>query len=119
MIRWLERNGYDVSYETGVDTDRYGSLIKKPPDVHVQRVTTSTGRASSAPTSRRARDAGVNLSFFSGNEVFWKTRWENDHRTLVCYKDDAQPEAPDGRSRPGVWTGVVARPGRRPPCRAA
>ena len=28
MIRWLERNGYDVSYETGVDTDRYGSLIR-------------------------------------------------------------------------------------------
>ena len=24
-----------------------------------------------------ARDAGVNLAFFSGNEVFWKTRWEN------------------------------------------
>ena len=23
-----------------------------------------------------ARDAGVNLAFFSGNEVFWKTRWE-------------------------------------------
>ena len=24
-----------------------------------------------------ARNAGVNLAFFSGNEVFWKTRWEN------------------------------------------
>ena len=24
-----------------------------------------------------ARDGGVNLAFFSGNEVFWKTRWEN------------------------------------------
>ena len=23
-----------------------------------------------------ARDAGVNLAFFSGNEIFWKTRWE-------------------------------------------
>ena len=23
-----------------------------------------------------ARAAGVNLAFFSGNEVFWKTRWE-------------------------------------------
>jgi len=34
----------------------------------------------------------VNLAFFSGNEVFWKTRWEIAlmheylHRTLVCYK---------------------------------
>ena len=37
MIRWLERNGYDVSYETGVDTDRYGSLIKQPQGLHVHR----------------------------------------------------------------------------------
>ena len=41
-----------------------------------------------------ARDAGVHLAFFSGNEVFWKTRWENSidasgtpYRTLVCYKE--------------------------------
>ena len=27
MIRWLERNGYDVSYFTDVDSDRYGSEI--------------------------------------------------------------------------------------------
>src|SRR5262249_21921446 len=30
MIRWLESNGYDVSYFTGVDADRYGALIKQP-----------------------------------------------------------------------------------------
>ena len=41
-----------------------------------------------------ARDAGTNLAFFSGNEVYWKTRWEESqdgshtpNRTLVCYKD--------------------------------
>ena len=41
-----------------------------------------------------ARNAGVNLAFFSANEVFWKTRWEpsidgtnTQHRTLVCYKE--------------------------------
>ena len=27
MVRWLEANGYDVSYFTGVDTDRRGALI--------------------------------------------------------------------------------------------
>src|SRR5262249_21663088 len=27
MVRWLERNGYDVSYFTGVDADRRGSEI--------------------------------------------------------------------------------------------
>ena len=41
-----------------------------------------------------ARDAGVNLAFWSGNEVYWKTRWETSidgsgtpYRTLVCYKE--------------------------------
>jgi hypothetical protein len=27
MVRWLERKGYDVSYTTGVDTDRRGSEL--------------------------------------------------------------------------------------------
>ena len=26
-IQWLEQNGYDVSYMTGVDSDRLGSLL--------------------------------------------------------------------------------------------
>ena len=41
-----------------------------------------------------ARAAGVNLAFFSGNEMYWKTRWEpsmdganTPYRTLVSYKD--------------------------------
>ena len=38
--------------------------------------TTSTGRRPSGRAMEAARDAGVNLAFFSGNEGFWKTRWE-------------------------------------------
>ena len=53
--------------------------------------TTSTGRPGSATNVEAARDAGVNLAFFSGNEIYWKTRWEpstadggsTDYRTLV------------------------------------
>ena len=37
MIRWLERNGYDVSYTTGVDTDRRGAADPQPPRVPVGR----------------------------------------------------------------------------------
>ncbi len=65
----------------------------------------------------------MDLAFFSGNEVYWKTRWEpstadggsTDHRTLVSYKEgDAQGSAehydcfgnfacdPD----PDTWTGL-------------
>ena len=68
-----------------------------------------------------ARDAGVNLAFFSGNEVFWKTRWENSidgsgtaYRTLVCYKEthanakiDPQP---DVDRAPGATRASARRP---------
>jgi hypothetical protein len=102
MVRFLERNGYDVSYESGVDTDRYGSLIKN------HRLFMSTGHDEYWSGQQRsnvesARAAGVNLAFFSGNEVFWKTRWDASHRTLICFKETHGPTP--GNDQPGVWTG--------------
>src|SRR5690606_8444248 len=46
-----------------------------------------------------ARDAGVHLAFFSANEIYWKTRWEDDsagqpYRTQVVYKEGST--APSG-----------------------
>src|SRR5689334_14649173 len=75
MVRWLERNGYDVSYESGIDTDRFGSLIRN------HKVFMATGHDEYWSGQQRAnveaaRNAGVNLAFFSGNEVFWRTRWQ-------------------------------------------
>lgn len=93
MIRWLEANGYDVSYTTGVDTARRGYLLKK------HRVFMSVGHDEYWSDEQRdnveaARDAGVHLAFFSGNAIFWRTRWEpsiapsgEPFRTLVSYKD--------------------------------
>src|SRR5947199_15409 len=73
MVLWLEANGYDVSYSTGVDTDRRGALITQ------HRVFMSIGHDEYWSGGQRsnveaARAAGVNLAFFSGNEVVWKTR---------------------------------------------
>jgi hypothetical protein len=102
MIRWLERNGYDVSYTTGVDSDRNGALIQQ------HRVFMSVGHDEYWSGGQRAnmtaaRDAGVNLAFFSGNEGFWKTRWEDNHRTLVTYKETHNDAKIDPLAN--VWTG--------------
>ena len=75
--------------------------------------TTSTGRADQRANVEAARDAGVNLAFFSGNEVFWKTRWEDDHRTLVSYKETHANAKID--PLPGVWTGTWRDPRFSPP----
>jgi hypothetical protein len=113
MVRWLERNGYDVSYFTGVDSDRRGAEIRE------HRAFLSVGHDEYWSGVQRAnveaaRDAGVNLAFFSGNEVFWKTRWEASiagctasYRTLVSYKETHANAKIDPTSS---WTGTWRDP---------
>ncbi|WP_202818222.1 DUF4082 domain-containing protein [Actinopolymorpha cephalotaxi] len=113
MVRFLEANGYDVSYASGVDTDRYGSLIKQ------HRAFLSVGHDEYWSGQQRtnveaARDAGVNLAFFSGNEIFWKTRYENNYRTLVTYKETHANATIDPLD-PTVWTGTWRDPRFSPP----
>ena len=109
-VRWLEANGYDVAYFTGVDSDRRGEEIRK------HRLFLSVGHDEYWSLEQRrhveaARDVGVHLAFFSGNEVFWKTRWEPSvdgeqvpHRTLVTYKETHDNAKIDPVA--DVWTGT-------------
>jgi hypothetical protein len=118
MIRWLEANGYDVSYFTGVDSDLRGPNILK------HKIFLSVGHDEYWSASQRlnveaARNAGVHLAFFSGNEVFWKTRWEESldgsgtpNRTLVCYKETHAGAKIDPTSE---WTGTWRDPRFSPP----
>jgi hypothetical protein len=110
MIRWLEANGYDVAYTTGLDGDRRGALIKN------HKVFLSVGHDEYWSGPQRAaveaaRDAGVHLAFFSGNDVFWKIRWEpstdssrTPYRTMVTYKETHANAKIDPVS--DVWTGT-------------
>ena len=118
MVRWLEANGYDVSYISGVDTDRAGSLLLN------HRAFLSVGHDEYWSGQQRAnveaaRSAGVSLAFFSGNEVFWKTRWETSidgsgtaYRTLVSYKETHAGAKIDPSSE---WTGTWRDPRFSPP----
>ncbi len=110
MVRWLEANGYDVTYTTGLDSDRRGALIKN------HRVFLSVGHDEYWSRGQRtnveaARDAGVHLAFFSGNNIFWKIRWEpsvdaskTPYRTMVTYKETHANQKID--PLPNVWTGT-------------
>ena len=119
MVRFLEANGYDVSYSSGVDTSRRGAELLE------HQVFLSVGHDEYWSGAQRAnveaaRDAGVDLAFFSGNEVFWKTRWENSidgsgtsHRTLVSYKETHADAKIDPLTN--VWTGTWRDPRFSPP----
>ena len=119
MVRWLERNGYDVSYLSGVDVARSSTLLPQ------HKVFLSVGHDEYWSGEQRehveaARDAGVNLAFFSGNEIFWKTRWaksidgtNTSYRTIVCYKETHAGAKID--PEPEVWTGTWRDPRFSPP----
>ncbi len=92
-VRWLEQNGYDVNYITGIDTARDGAQLLN------SKIMLSVGHdeywsADQRDNVEAARDAGVNLAFLSGNEMYWETRWETSidgtgtpYKTLVSYKE--------------------------------
>ncbi len=110
MVRWLERNGYDVSYTTDVDMDR--NVVPITTSIH--KILLSVGHDEYWSKAERtnfetARNNGVHLAFFSGNEVYWKTRWEDNNRTLVCYKEGTLGENVCGSKcdpEPAIWTGL-------------
>ena len=117
MVRWLEANGYNVSYFTDVDSDRNGSLILN------HKIFMSVGHDEYWSAQQRAnvtaaRDAGVNLAFFSGNQDYWKIRWENSidgsstpYRTLVTYKESKNgPIDPLDSAPTWTWTGTWRDP---------
>lgn len=112
-VRFMERNGYDMSYIAGVDTDRRGAELRK------HKVFLSVGHDEYWSGAQRknmeaARDAGVNLQFLTGNEGYWRTRYEasadgssTPYRTLVSYKETWSNQKIDPSAE---WTGTWRDP---------
>lgn len=107
-IRFLEASGYDVSYTSGVDGATNGMRIL------THRTFLSIGHDEYWSGEQReavtiARDMGVNLAFLSGNEMYWKVRWENSivdntpYRTMVIYKESQANKKIDPTN---IWTGT-------------
>ncbi len=92
MLRFLEREGYDVTYITDVDLHENPSVLSN----HKAALAVGHSEYWSYPmrtTFQNARDSGKGLGFISSNNVYWQARYEPStlngfpDRTLVCYKD--------------------------------
>jgi hypothetical protein len=107
-VRFLEREGYDVSYTTDVDTHARPIVDAGAPLRH--RVFLSVGHDEywSSPMREHveaARDRGVHLAFLGADACYWQIRFEpnargQNYRTIVGYKEAAgnlDPLALDGR----------------------
>jgi hypothetical protein len=119
MIMWLEQNGYDVSYTSEADVASSASTLLN----HKSFISSGHDEywsASQRANVTAARNAGVNLAFFSGNEVFWKTRWGADpagnaNRVVTTYKETHYDTIPVDPQDPPTWTGSWMDPRFSPP----
>jgi hypothetical protein len=115
LMRFLEKEGYNITYLAQPDIQAHPALLKN------HKVFVSSGHdeywsAGERTAVEEAREAGVNLAFFSGNEIFWKTRWgpsidssKTENRTLTTYKETHFNKAVDPLE-PNVATSSWADP---------
>jgi hypothetical protein len=122
MVRWTEQNGYDVTYtsDSQLDSPSGGALLAN------HKLFISSGHdeywsEGEYQNLKAALTSGVNEAYFSGNEMFWKTRWANSqdgtntpYRTLISYKE-THFNAPTDPQDPGTWTGSWGDPRFSPP----
>ncbi len=98
MVRWLEENGYDVTYITNIDMHETGALLRN----HKAYLSVGHNEYWSMPMVQNlqsAMNAGVNAGFFGSNTMFWQIRLQQDSqgnadRIMVCYKTDAIADDP-------------------------
>ena len=91
MARWLESQGYDVSYFTNLDVGT------NPLQLYSQKIFLSIGHDEYWSMDERnnieqARDNGINLAFFSANTAYWQVRFAPSssgqaNRVITIYKD--------------------------------
>lgn len=90
LVLFLEQSGYDVSYQTDLDTDADpSSLLSHRLIIDIGHDEYWTGKMRDA--FETARDSGVNLAFMGANDAYWQVRYENGGRTIVGYKTTPDP----------------------------
>jgi YD repeat-containing protein len=85
LIAWYERQGYDVAYTDDV------SVTQTPSQLNQHKIVawgahSEYWSAAEMQGAKTARDAGVNLMTLGANSSYWRVRYEDSSRTLVCYK---------------------------------
>ncbi|PPJ63631.1 N,N-dimethylformamidase beta subunit family domain-containing protein [Cuspidothrix issatschenkoi] len=91
MTRWLESQGYDVSYYTNLDAST------NPLQLYSYNIFLSVGHDEYWSLDERnnveqARDNGINLAFFSANTAYWQVCFDPSssgqaNRVMTIYKD--------------------------------
>ena len=120
MIRWLESNGYDVSYQSGVDTDRSGSLLTNHKvflSVGHDEYWSGNQRANVDRGPRRGREPGLLLGQRGLLEDALRDRPSTDRTPTTGPWSPTRRPTPTPRSippRPGPGPGEILASARPP-----
>jgi hypothetical protein len=106
---WAEGEGIGLDYLTDFDLDADPAAL----DPYGVVVLVGHSEYWSGP-QREAVDAfverGGRLAIFSGNTAFWKVRWEDQGRTLICHKWKGFEADPAAQADPAVGTHLWSHP---------
>lgn len=100
-VRLAERVGLPMAYLTSQDLERPGAL-----DGAVAVVSGGHDEYWSVPMRAAvtaARDAGTNLAFLGGNELYWRVRLEDAGRTVVGYRTYFSEDPVTGPTTTALW----------------
>lgn len=97
MIRYLEREGYDINYVTNIDIHTFGDQYLD------HKAFLAVGHDEYWSWEMRdnieaLRDNGVNLGFFAANTGYWQVRLKpsaergEPNRTIVAYRNEADQD---------------------------
>ena len=112
FVAWAERRGFTIDVAVNADLDFSPDVLDGQP------LLLSVGHDEYWSWAMRDTvdsfvDGGGNWAIFSGNTMFWQVRYEDEGRTMVCYKDSARHRDP-GRgpstSRPERLTSMWSDP---------
>ena len=108
FVRWAEGAGMTLDFAVNSDLQFHPEVLDG------QRLMLSVGHDEYWSAGMRDRadafvEAGGSWAIFSGNTCFWQVRYEDDGRTMVCYKGTAQSDDPvfgtdDHKSLTTMWS---------------
>jgi hypothetical protein len=107
LVRFLEREGYDVSYQTDADTDA------DPTGLSQHRLVIVNGHAEYWTMNERlgfdaAVADGTNLAFMGANDAFWHVEYE-DGRTMIHGEKSLYDANPDPTMKTAMFR-EIGRP---------
>lgn len=114
FVKWAEENGIAIDFASNMDLELRPQLLEN------YRLVLSLGHDEywSAPMRDHVEAfiaKGGNAAFFSGNSVCWQVRWEEETRSLLCWKQwynqDPLYKSDDQQLLSSLWSHhLVERP---------